>query len=59
MVYIINASGGDFQLGELPVQAKQWHSMNTRALVNVWQTSETSLEKADQPTFGSGVVVIS
>ena len=33
--------------------------MNTRALVDVWQASETSLRKADQSTFGSGVVIIS
>ena len=47
MVYIINQPYGDFQQGAwLPVQADQWHSMDTRALVDVWQASETSLSKS-------------
>ena len=33
--------------------------MDTQALVDVLQTSETSLGKAGQSTYGSGVVVIS
>ena len=37
------------------VQANQWYSVDTQALVFVWQASETQLSKT---TFGSGVVVI-
>ena len=35
--------------------------MNTQALVDVWQVSEIkqASEKADQSTFGSGVMIIS
>ena len=56
MDYIMNESGINFQQGGLPVQADQWHSMNTQVLTDIWQASE----KADQPTlnFGSGVVTI-
>ena len=56
MVCIINQPYGDFKQGGcllwwfpagwLPIQADQWHSMDTRALVDIWQASETSLSKS-------------
>ena len=47
-----------FPAGWLSVQANQCHLKDTRALVNVWQASETSRSKADQLDFGSGVLVV-
>ena len=35
----------------LPVKANQWHLMNTRTLVDVWQASGTSLKKSRPVNF--------
>ena len=61
MAHIINQSCGDFhQGGCMHVQANQWHSMDTWALMDVWQqTSETSLSSSRSINIGSGVLVIS
>ena len=40
------------------VQANQWHSMNTRALVDVWQASETSLRNKPQKKQTSQLVEV-
>ena len=40
----------------LPVQADQWHSMDTRVLD---RPQKQASEKADLSTFGIGVVIIS
>ena len=57
MAYIMNESDGDFQQGGCLY--KTTSGIQWTALVDVWQASETSLRKADQSTFGSGVVIIS
>ena len=43
----------------LPVQTNWCNSMDTEALLDIWQASEASLRKADWSTFGGSVVVIS
>ena len=35
----------------MPVQTNQWHSMDSRALINVWQATETSLRKSRPVNF--------
>ena len=59
MAYIMNESVGDFQQGGClykPTSGIQWtpeHSLTSD------MPQEQALEKADQSTFGNGVVVIS
>ena len=42
----------------LPVQVNQWHSMNTRAVVDVWQASETSPRIKSQNKQTSQLVAV-
>ena len=59
MAYITNKSGGDFQQGGClykPTSGTQWTPEH------LWMSDrpqKQASEKADQSTFGSGVVVIS
>ena len=59
MAYIMNDSGGDFQQDGClykPTSGIQW---TPKHFLDIWQTTETSLRKADQLTFVSSIVVIS
>ena len=48
-----------FPARRLPVQANQWHSMDTEHLWTSDRPQKQATAKADLSTLGSGVLVIS
>ena len=61
MAYIMHESGGDFQQGGCLYKPNQCRAFNEYPNTHggLDRPQKQTLEKADQSTFGSGVVVIS